>query len=134
MDEDGEGRVSELIDWTAHEWDRGLIGAKFTREDVEAILHILLSRRDRRDSVVWLPNEDGVCSVKSGCCIARLLSRAMNGMEGSFGAQNRGSIWPRLWKLHLTNKIKIFWVEGMPGHPTNERKFGSLKNYRRWCM
>ena len=108
MDEDGEGRVNELVDWIVHEWDRGFIGVKFTREDAEAMLHIPLSKRDILDSVVWIPNEDGVYSVKSGCCIARLLSREMNGMEGSFGAQNRGLIWPRLWKLHFPNKIKIF--------------------------
>ncbi|XP_023921139.2 uncharacterized protein LOC112032606 [Quercus suber] len=32
----------------------------------------------------------------------------MNGMEGSSNGQNRGLLWPRLWKLRLPNKIKLF--------------------------
>ena len=52
VDEDGEGRVNELVDWIVHEWDRGFIGVKFTREDAEAMLHIPLSKRDILDSVV----------------------------------------------------------------------------------
>lgn len=29
-------------------------------------------------------------------------------MEESSGVRNRGLIWPRLWKLNLPNKIKVF--------------------------
>ena len=85
-----------------------MIREKFSKDDTEAIIHIPLSKRDVPDTVVWLPNKDGVSSVKSGYGIARLLSKETNGMEGSSAGQNSGLIWQRLWKLHVPNKIKIF--------------------------
>ena len=100
--------MSELIDWDRQGWDRGLIGRKFHREDAEAICHIPLSRRFILDLFVWLPNKNEVYSVKSGYHIARGLSRERNGMEESSGMRNKGLIWPRLWKLKLPSKIKVF--------------------------
>ena len=105
---DGEWRVNELIDETRHDWDRVLIREMFSREEAEAIIHILLSKRDIPDSVAWLPNKDGVFSVKSGYAIAWLLTKETDGMVGSSTGQNRRLIWQRLWRLHLPNKIKIF--------------------------
>ena len=105
---DGEWRVKELIDETRHEWDRVLIREMFSREEAEAIIRSPLSKRDVPDSVVWLPNKDGVFSIKSGYAIARLLTKETDGIVGSSTGQNRRLIWQRLWKLHLPNKIKIF--------------------------
>ena len=59
MEEEWEWRVTELIDWTTHEWDRGVLDAKFHRNDVEAILQIPLSRRHVPDTIIWLPNKNG---------------------------------------------------------------------------
>ena len=47
-------------------------------------------------------------SVKSSYYIARGLSRERDGMEESSGVRNKGLIWPRLWKLKLPSKIKVF--------------------------
>ena len=97
-----------LIDETAHEWDRGLIRENFSRDDADAILRIPLSRSDVPDKIVWLPNKDGLYSVKSEYYIVGLLAKEINGMEGSSDGQNKGLIWSRLWKLRLPNKIKLF--------------------------
>ena len=97
-----------LIDETVHEWDRGLIRENFSRDDANAILRIPLSRRDVPDKIVWLPNKDGLYSVKSEYYIVGLLAKEINGMEGSSDGQNRGLIWTRLWKFRLPNKIKLF--------------------------
>ena len=43
LEAEEDWRVSELIDWDKHGWDRGLIGGKFHREDAEAIFRIPLS-------------------------------------------------------------------------------------------
>ena len=77
-------------------------------EEAEAIIRSPLSKRDVPDSVVWLPNKDGVFSVKLGYAIARLLTKETDGIVGSSTRQNRRLIRQRLWKLHLPNKIKIF--------------------------
>lgn len=91
-----------------HEWDRGIIEAKFCREDAKAILRIPLSRRHVPDAISWLPNKIGVHSVKSSNNTARMLSREVNGLEESSVSKNRCMIWPKLWKLHIPNKIKVF--------------------------
>ena len=72
-----------LIDETVHEWDRGLIRENFSRDDVDAILRIPLSRRDVPYKIVWLPNKDGLYSVKSEYYIVKLVAKEINGMEGS---------------------------------------------------
>ena len=73
-----------------------------------------LSRRDVPDKIVWLPNKDGLYSIKSEYYIVGLLAKEINGMEGSSDGQNRGLIWAKgliwtmLWKFWLPNKIKLF--------------------------
>lgn len=47
LEEDGDWRVLELIDWTMLDWDCGVLAAKFHREDVEAIIRVPLSRRQK---------------------------------------------------------------------------------------
>ena len=56
----GEWRVSELIDWTVLDWDRGVLAANFHSEDIEAIIRIPLSRRQVPNSIMWLPNKKGI--------------------------------------------------------------------------
>ena len=68
-----------------HEWDRGIIEAKFHREDTKAILHIPLSRWHVPDAILWLPNKIGVYSVKSSYNTTRTLSREVLGLEESSG-------------------------------------------------
>lgn len=51
VEEDWEWRVADLIDWEKHAWDRELIGSRFHRDDMEAILQIPLSRRYIVDKV-----------------------------------------------------------------------------------
>ena len=44
-EEIGEWRVSDLIDWPNHQWDKERIIAMFHPFDAEAILQVPLSRR-----------------------------------------------------------------------------------------
>ena len=89
LEVDGEWRVSELIDWTTLDWDRGVLTTKFHRKDMEAIIKIPLSRRQVPDSIMWLPNKKGIYMVKSRYHMARLLSQEVDGLEGSSGRNDR---------------------------------------------
>ena len=121
MKEEWEWRVTELIDCTTHEWDQGVLDAKFHRNDVEAILQIPLSRRHVPDTIMWLPNKNGAYSVKSGYHMARTISREVRGREESSGVQHKNQIWLRLWNVHSPNKIKIFsWRACQNILPTRE--------------
>ena len=100
--------MSELMDGDGFGWDHGLIGVKFHREDAEAILCIPLSRRNIPNSIVWLPNKDGEYTVRLGYFTARELDNEKDGRVESSGLGNREQIWPKLWKLYLPSKIKVF--------------------------
>ena len=48
-----EWRVSDLIAWPNHQWDKERITAMFHPFDANAILQVPLSRRVVQDVVVW---------------------------------------------------------------------------------
>ena len=55
-----EWRVSDLIDWSVHQWDRERIYMLFNQFDAEAILRIPLSR-GARQVVVEVLSQWKVC-------------------------------------------------------------------------
>ena len=81
--------------------------AKFNRDEAEVVCRIPLSRWVVEDSMVWLHNRRGVCTVRFGYHLARQVLRAESRAEAS----NIGGwqlAWRALWKLKLPGKIKIF--------------------------
>ena len=59
--------------------------------------------------------------IKLGYFIARELASEMDEREESSSVRNRGLTWPRLWKLHLPSKIKVFgWRACQDILPTKE--------------
>ena len=106
-DVDRELWVSDLIDWTIHDWDRGKIGGMLYREEAEAIFYIPLSKRLLPDTVVWLPKKEGEYSVQSGYFTARKVQKELLGFEECSESNTSSMIWSRLWKLHIPNKVKI---------------------------
>ena len=80
--------------------------ASFHRED--ALQNSTKSRRtDLSDSVVWLNNKNGMYSVRSGYHVARKILREENWVESSRGPVGQQE-WRNLWKLVVSNKIKVF--------------------------
>ena len=78
-----EWRVSDLIDWRVHQWDRDRIFMIFNHFDAEAILRIPLSRRQVQDRVVWMHCRNGKYAVKFGYHVARMLAEDAIGREES---------------------------------------------------
>ena len=97
-------RVSDLIDWGIHVWKRDIIMAHFNREEAEAICRIPLSRRGVKDSVTWMHNKKGECSVRSGYHLARQVLRKADWAESS-NRSGRHQLWSTLWKLKIPGKI-----------------------------
>ena len=79
--------------------------ASFHRED--ALQNSTKSRRTLSDSVVWLNNKNGMYSVRSGYHVARKMLREENWVESSRGPVGQQE-WRNLWKLVVSNKIKVF--------------------------
>ena len=99
--------VSDLIDPDLKWWRRDFIGAKFHKEDVNAILQIPLSHRHTQDAIVWLLNKRGVYSVKSGYHVAIQSLNKEDWAECSSGPKG-SQVWSKLWKLRVPNKMKVF--------------------------
>ena len=80
----------------------------FHRVDAEAINRIPLSRRHTPDTMFWLHTKNGKFLVKTGYQVARQLKREehMQGESSLSGVSS--SVWTKLMKLHILNKIKVF--------------------------
>ena len=59
---------------------------------MEAILRVPLSRRVVPDAIMWLHNNNGIYSVKSGSHIARLVSKEVARMMESSRLKRKGLI------------------------------------------
>ena len=103
-----EWRVSDLIDWQEHKWDKERIEASFHKFDAKAILKIPLSRRLVQDLIVWIHTKNGKYSVKSGYHIAKQL-KLDDYNDGECSSQRvPNQIWTKIWKANVPNKIKVF--------------------------
>lgn len=103
-----EWRVSDLIDWRVHGWDRERIYMCFNQFDAEAILKIPLSRRLIQDRLVWKFGRKGKYEVKSGYHVARMLDGDTNGREECSVPRSDHRTWNQLWQLQVPSKIKVF--------------------------
>ena len=65
------------------QWDKEKISMLFNHFDAEAILRILLSRRQVQDRLVWKFYHNGKYTVKLGYHVARMLDGDTNGREES---------------------------------------------------
>ena len=103
-----EWRVSDLIDWRVHQWDRERIYMLFNQFDAEAILRVPLSRRQVQDKLMWKYCRNAKYAVKSGYHVARMLAGDTNGREESSRQRADHRIWNQLWQLCVPSKIKVF--------------------------
>ena len=108
MEEEWEWRVSDLIDWRTNCWDLKIVENKFQRANVDAILRIPLSHKQVTDEIFLLHTKSREYLVKSSYHTARLISRQEENKAGSSREEFGSSVWSKLWKLHMPNKIKVF--------------------------
>ena len=103
-----EWRVSDLIDWQNHQWDKDQIRALFHQYDADAILQVPLSRWVVQDVLAWSFTNNGRHNVKSEYHVAKQLRLAKtNSGEASVQPSNI-SLWSWIWKARVPNKIRIF--------------------------
>ena len=80
----------------------------FHQFDVEAILQVPLSRQVVQDVLVWSFSKKGRYTVWSGYFMAKQLRKEEINAGESSEQRAYESLWPRLWKADIPNKIKIF--------------------------
>ena len=105
-----EWRVSNLIAWPNHQWDKERINAMFHPFDADAILQVPLSRWVVQDVVMWSDSKKGNYTVKSRYYVAKQLRMEESNLGESLRQGTNGALWSRIWQANVPNKIKkISW-------------------------
>ena len=82
--------------------------AMFHQFDADAILRVPLSRRVVQDVLLWSFAKEGRYTVRSRYFVAKQLRKDESNDGESSKHKVVGSLWSRLWKAAIPNKIKIF--------------------------
>ncbi|XP_058759858.1 uncharacterized protein LOC131633155 [Vicia villosa] len=98
-------KVSELIDEDLGQWNRTLILDTFMESDAHHVLSIHLSRTLPEDKLIWNHDKDGEFTVKTAY---QILSKQKFHLNPGTSADADSSVWKKLWKLPLQEKIKNF--------------------------
>ena len=108
--------ISVLTDGE-HKWNETLIKQHFTPKDTEHILKIMLPKSLGPDKLKWGFDKYGNYAVKSGYQVA--LKLKFPDWPGT--SKRKSSEWHTIWKLDLSEKIKIFmWRAAQNLPPTFE--------------
>lgn len=103
-----EATVSSLFKPGTKEWDQQLLNDIFNEEDARHIVQIPLSMDREQDSWLWIEDEKGKYTVKSGYrLICKMQNQVITNRTGGFD-------WLKLCSLLIPPKIKILHVKGGP--------------------
>ena len=129
-----EWKVSNLIAWPNHQWDKERINAMFHPFDADAILQVPLSRRVVQDVVVWFGSKKGNYAVKSGYYVAKQLRMEESNLGESSRQGMNGAFWSRIWQANVPNKIKkISWRACLNILPTQANLARRRVVEEAWC-
>ncbi|KAH9685373.1 reverse transcriptase domain-containing protein [Citrus sinensis] len=95
--------VADLIN-SENKWRADKLEQHFMKEDIEAILKILLPSGKEEDEVLWHFDKKGEYSVKSGYQL--VLNQNFPNEPESSNSSSR--LWKIPWMLDLPEKVKIF--------------------------
>ena len=106
----------------------------FHQFDANAILQIPFSRRVVQDVLVWSFAKKGRYTVQSGYFVAKQLRKDELSDGESSEQRIVGSLWSRLWKASIPNKIKIFsWRACLDILPTQDNLIRRRVLESAWC-
>ena len=75
---------------------------------MKAILQVPLSRRVVQDVLVWSFSKKGRYTIRSRYFVAKQLRKEEINAGESSEQRAYGSLWPRIWKVDVPNKINFF--------------------------
>lgn len=89
-------------------WNTQLLREHFWPMDVDEILKIRTSPRQRQDFISWQPERSGRFSVRSAYRLATSSHNdAFAGGASSDSPDGNRSLWKLIWRAHIPQKIKI---------------------------
>ena len=101
-------RVSDFLDVNGA-WRMDILRDHFWAMDIEHILKIRTSPRQRTDFVAWAPEKSGLFTVRSAYKLAAVgLPQLAQNPSNSSKNPNDQSIWDLIWKAKVPGKIRNF--------------------------
>uniref|UniRef100_A0A803PC68 Reverse transcriptase domain-containing protein n=1 Tax=Cannabis sativa TaxID=3483 RepID=A0A803PC68_CANSA len=94
---EGVSLVNNFID--NNSWNEEMVRTWFQPEDARRILNITLPNSPTRDSLLWLPEENGKYSIKS----------AYRTIKTLHDTQSQNTKWRRIWGTTMHNRLKMVW-------------------------
>lgn len=91
----------------SHEWDQDKLTNLFLDYESEAIMKIPIDHKGLADSRFWRYNKKGMYTVKSAYWVALPTSLRKDNLE-FVSTSTSPTFWPKIWKLNIPPKIKIF--------------------------
>lgn len=91
-------------------WNYDLLQTHFLSQDVESIVSIPLAAGRGGDTAIWHDRKDGKYTVKSGYRLTMDLHNVATaaGEACCNGSECGNSVWSKIWRLKVANKIKNF--------------------------
>lgn len=116
--------VAELINSESRLWEEPKVQALFDEQVAQQVLSTPISIQSQQDRLIWMGNQSGTYSVKSG--YNRVYSKTnhhdLNRATTSY--QPPRSLWIRLWDTPIPPKIKFFlWSICQNALPTKENLY-----------
>lgn len=103
--------VESLINPTIREWNHDLLQQLFDKESIAGISRITIPVRPTYNKMIWVEDPKGLFLVKS----------AYQVNQTPLSNVNNGSIWKRLWKVEIHDRIKmLIWRIGSGAFPTKK--------------
>lgn len=106
---EGDTKVKKFINPVTKEWKVRELTRSVSKEEVEAIIAIPLSKSNAPDSLIWHHSKKGMYSVKSGYYVARSCCEQEETLKPSSSFQVCPSLWKKVWNLKVPPKVKHFW-------------------------
>lgn len=104
--------VSEIINHSEARWDVEKINQLFTPMDVDFILSIPLSTRNRPDFWAWnFEKKNGVFTVKSAYRLLVNMKEPGNAFKKNDGGRSdtrKSEEWTNMWQLQVPSKARVF--------------------------
>jgi hypothetical protein len=108
MTTNGLHYVKDLINRQESSWKSDIISSQFLSIDQESIYQIPIINTNIKDSVMWMHEQNGNYSVKSGYKAIREWQNQNSPVPST--SNSAASVWKKIWTLHTIPRHKnLLW-------------------------
>ena len=99
-------RVCDLLLPSTRTWDPGRLASYFLPWETDMVRKIQVCTDGEEDILIWPLTADGDYSVRSA--YRMLVDNESQSLPSSSTPNGDGSVWKKIWKVHVAHKIRHF--------------------------